>query len=113
MTARHDPATADLKRHARAEAAAWIARLHGPHRSPELEAGFRAWLESDPENGRQFERVTEVWEAGSTMATAGVPRAAHWRQESPSRRWALAAMVLLALGIGAWGVDYFLLNPSY
>lgn len=113
MTAAQTPAPADRKRHARAEAAAWIVRLHGPHRSPELEAGFRAWLDADAENGRQFERVTEVWEAGSTLSTAGVPRTAQWREEAPPRRWALAAMVLLALALGAWGIDYFWLNPSY
>jgi transmembrane sensor len=105
--------TDDRKRHARAEAAAWIVRLHGPHRGAELEAGFRAWLAADPENGRQFERVTEVWESGSALAAPGVPRVAHWREEPAPRRWALAAMVLLAVGLGAWGLDHFWLNPSY
>jgi transmembrane sensor len=113
MTTLTPDAPADRKRHARAEAAAWIVRLHGPHRSPDLEAGFRAWLAADPENGRQFERVTEVWEAGSTMAAAGVPRVAEWRESPAPRRWALAAMVLLALALGTWSVDYFWLNPSY
>jgi transmembrane sensor len=113
MTTASTGSHADRKRHARAEAAAWIVRLHGPHRSAELEAGFRAWLEADAENGRQFERVTEVWEAGSALSTAGVPRVARWREEPAPRRWALAAMVLLALGLGTWGVDYFWLNPSY
>ncbi len=42
------------RRVARAEAAAWIVRLHGPHRSADVEAGFREWLAADPENGRQF-----------------------------------------------------------
>ena len=101
------------QRMARAEAAAWIVRLHGPHRSAELEAGFRKWLAADPENGRQFERVTEAWDAGSTLPVAGLPRVHHPRAARPSRSWALAAMILLVFGIAAWGVNDFWLNPSY
>ena len=101
------------RRMARAEAAAWIVRLHGPHRSADLEAGFREWLAADPENGRQFERVTEAWDAGSTLPVAGLPRVHRWRAAQPSRSWALAAMILLVFGIAAWGVNDFWLNPSY
>jgi transmembrane sensor len=101
------------RRMARAEAAAWIVRLHGPHRSAHLEAGFREWLAADPENGRQFERVTEAWDAGSTLPVAGVPRVHRWRAAQPSRSWAVAAMILLVLGIAAWGVNDFWLNSSY
>ena len=101
------------RRVARAEAAAWIVRLHGPHRSADVEAGFREWLAADPENGRQFERVTEAWDAGSTLPVAGLPRVHRWRAARPSRSWALAAMILLVFGIAAWGVNDFWLNPSY
>jgi len=101
------------RRMARAEAAAWIVRLHGPHRSADLEAGFREWLVADPENGRQFERVTEAWDAGSTLPVAGVPRVHRWSAAQPSRSWAVAAMILLVFGIAAWGVNDFWLNPSY
>ena len=103
----------NIRRVARAEAAAWIVRLHGPHRSPELEAGFRDWLAADPENGRQFERVTEVWDAGGTIPAAGVPRMVRWKGAQSPHRWALAAMFLLVLGLGAWGLDHFWLNPGY
>ena len=86
--------------------------LHGPHRSAELEAGFRAWLAADPENARQFERVTEVWDAGSAMPVAGVPRV-HAGESTTIESWAVAAMILLVFGIAAWGVNDFWLNPSY
>jgi transmembrane sensor len=107
------PATPDSRRIARAEAAAWIVRLHGPDRTPELEAGFRAWLASDAENGRQFERVTEVWDAGSTIPVAGVPRVTGMRDRPAPRRWALAAMVVLATGLGAWAAYDSWLSPSF
>lgn len=106
-------ASRSSRRAARAEAAAWIVRLHGPHRSAELETGFRAWLAADPENGRQFERVTEVWDAGSTIPVAGLPRATRWKETQGPHRWALAAMILLVFGVGAWGLNHFWLNPSY
>ncbi len=101
---------------ARAEASAWIVRLHGPHRTPELEAGFRAWLAADPENARQFERVTEVWEAGATPVP-GIARVGHWQEDSPSsptRKWLLAAAVAIVLvGAGTWTANTFWLNPTY
>jgi len=39
------------RRKSRAEAAAWVVKLHGPHRTPALEAAFRDWLSADEENG--------------------------------------------------------------
>src|SRR5580700_11185464 len=94
----------DRRRAARAEAAAWIVRLHGPHRSPELGNAFREWLSADAENGRQFERVTETWEQGATIPVAGVPRLAGRRP--PARRRTLiaagAACVCAILGFAVW-----------
>ncbi len=107
------PSPRDTRRTARAEAAAWIVRLHGPHRSAELEAGFRQWLAADPENARQFERVTEVWDAGATSPVAGLPRVTRWREAQGSRRWALAASVLFVFALGTWGFNQFWLGQSY
>jgi len=104
------------RRAARAEASAWIVRLHGPHRTADLEAGFRAWLAADPENGRQFERVTEVWDAGATPVP-GVARLGHWQKDPPgssARTWLLAAAVaVMFIGAGFWGANYYWLNPTY
>lgn len=100
-------------RAARAEAAAWIVRLHGPHRSPELEAAFRDWLAARAENGKQFERVTEVWDAGSSLTVAGAPRLAHWKERPLRRRWTLAAALLLvACGLASWGAWHTWADPT-
>ena len=109
--------TVDMrKRAARAEAAVWIVRLHGPDRTADLEAGFRAWLEADPENGRQFERVTETWDAGATPVP-GVPRVGQWQSavpNTPAQNWLLAAaLAIVVIGAGFWGANYFWLNPTY
>jgi transmembrane sensor len=108
-----DRGVPDRRRIARAEAAAWIVRLHGPDRSPELEAGLRAWLGASPENARQFERVTEVWDAAGTIPVPGVPRVARWKQPSRIRNVALAATVLLACALGFLAFDRLWLNPTY
>ncbi|MBL8267540.1 FecR family protein [Steroidobacter sp.] len=96
--------TEDRARRARAEASAWIARLHGPNRTPELEAGFQRWLGESEHNAREFEALTEVWEsmpgisAGSLSHQASdepvaepfVPRS------RPHVAWGLAASALIA-----------------
>ena len=96
-----DRTTQDRRRHARAEASVWIVRLHGSQRTPELEAGFRRWLKSSPDNAEEFERVTAVWEAAPHASIAGLPRVTQWeRPPSNFRRWAIAATVLLVVAAG-------------
>src|SRR5258707_3941791 len=98
-----DPATQDRRRCARAEASVWIVRLHGAHRTPELEAGFRRWLEAQPYNTAEFERVTSVWESAPHASIAGLPRVVHWEPAFPnSRRWPIAAALLLVVTAGAF-----------
>jgi transmembrane sensor len=109
----NDKRATDFSRTARAEASAWIVRLHGPNRSPQLEAGFRRWLAACPENAREFERVTEVWDAGAVPAP-GVPRMAHGFAQARSRRWSLAAVLaLVIIGMGAWVANGLWRNQGY
>jgi transmembrane sensor len=113
MDAVNDKRVKAQKRIATAEASAWIVRLHGPYRTPELEEGFRAWLSASPENARQFERVTEVWEAAA-VPVRGTPRMSHDPDQFQPRRWLLAAAVaLVAVGAGSWSANTLWLNPSY
>src|SRR5258708_15611910 len=46
---------------ARADAAAWLARLHAEDRDAADEAGFRAWLEASPDHAAAFEAVDRMW----------------------------------------------------
>lgn len=59
---------------ARAEAAAWITRLHGPHRSADMEAGFRQWLDERAENRIEFEALTDIWTAIGSPSASSAPR---------------------------------------
>jgi len=45
----------------RAEAAAWLARLHAEDRDAADEAAFRAWLNASPAHALAFEAVDRVW----------------------------------------------------
>jgi transmembrane sensor len=45
----------------RAEAAAWLARLHAEDRDTADEGAFRAWLAASPVHAAAFEAVDRVW----------------------------------------------------
>lgn len=102
-------------RAARAEAAAWLAQLHGPGRNAGMEEDFRAWLRADADHARAFEHATEVWDATANLDLRGLPRLAPRAADGRVRvrqRLALVATVLLA-AFGAWmlllpprGIEY-------
>lgn len=95
---------------AQAEAAAWLARLHGPNRTPEVEAGFRHWLDASPEHRQAFESATELWDQLPTQPISPLPRISRRRDEIGKRRLVisvvLTATAALVLGLFA------LLRPS-
>lgn len=113
MSASASPTAQQPTRDALAEAAAWIAKLHGPERSPALEADFRNWLEADPEHARAFEAVTDTWDAVASIDVGGVPRAAPQHASRVSPHWPRVATVLVASGILALGMYWFVRDPAY
>lgn len=110
-----DPAAAARPRvppEVAAEAAVWVARLHGPGRSPRMERECLAWQARSAEHREAFERCTETWQAvpGVTLASAYVGAArAHAAggegagQVSATRplRWAVALGLAGVLAGGA------------
>jgi transmembrane sensor len=51
----------------RAQAAVWVARLHGPKRTQEVEMGLRRWLAESPEHAAAFELLTDTWEKSARL----------------------------------------------
>ena len=89
-----------------AEAAVWIARLHGPRRTPRMEQEFRAWQASSSAHREAFERCTDVWQdipriglatayAGAASGRAAPTRPAR-RLRDAARPWIAAAAVAVA-----------------
>jgi transmembrane sensor len=86
----------------RAEAAAWVARLHASDRDAADEAAFRAWLSASPDHASAFEAVDRMWSdvGGLTDLRADFRRAPRSRSVA-SRRALLAGVGLLAVTGGS------------
>ncbi len=94
-----------------AEAAVWIARLHGPERSIRMERECLNWQERSAAHRRAFESCTETWEdvarvtlgaAYATVSSQGSESDGSAKTGRPARaRWplALAAGALLSIGV--------------
>lgn len=94
-----------------AEAAVWMARLHGPSRSRQMEHDFRAWQASSAAHREAFERCTDVWQdipriglataydaAASTHATS-VRSGKGWRETA--WRWGTACAMAGVAAVAA------------
>lgn len=104
--------SASERRRARAEAAAWIVRLHGPHRTPVLEAAFRDWLSADEQNGQQFERVTEIWDTARNIPAGGMVRLSRWSPRGATHAGARATFIVVACAIASAFVGYRFWHPD-
>jgi len=63
-----------------AQAAAWVARLHGPNRTPEVEEGLRRWLAESPDHAAAFELLTDTWEKSAQLRRSPLERVASWER---------------------------------
>jgi transmembrane sensor len=85
----------------RAEAAAWLARLHADNRDGADEAAFRVWLAASPVHAAAFEAVDRVWsDVGGLTDLRKDLRTGH----TPARRPGLASRRALLAGAGLLAV---------
>ena len=102
----------------RAQAAVWVADLHGPERSPALEAGLRRWLAEDLKHRQAFELATEAWQSSGNLSVhlqdeprPAVPLpAALVKVSSLSRAYAFAGVAALAVILAT--AFYMLKDPA-
>jgi transmembrane sensor len=94
---------AESVRRLEAEAAAWLARLHGDEAAAARPA-FEAWLAESPDHAAAFDRVNEAWAILPRAARFAeeetrlrAPRAPSWRSRPAA---ALAASLVLFAGVG-------------
>lgn len=84
-----------------AEAAVWVARLHGPSRTTLLEYEFRAWQGSSAAHREAFERCTDAWVDIPRIGLAAAYRASASEREAANRsqrrdglrRWTVACAI--------------------
>ncbi len=91
----------------RAEAAAWLARLHADNKTRADECAFRAWLAAAPEHATAFEALTETWDvSGAAWTEPVIPH----QPVATTRRRALlagaASAAAAALGFTVWQSAY-------
>lgn len=84
---------------ARAQAAAWFARLHGPNCTPEVEAGLRRWLEDDPERAAAFELVTDTWRKSARLRRRTPEEILSWKQSGLRLSFLRAVTADMAIGV--------------
>lgn len=83
-----------------AEAAVWLARLHGPDRSRAMERACLAWQARSEAHRLAFERSTDLWQDAAGARRAHVPASRHDDQRSRADRGTgrRTALALAALG---------------
>ena len=86
---------------ARADAAVWVARLHGPNRTKEVEAGLRRWLADDPQHPVAFEMLTETWEKSARLRRRPIEKVASWEAVGFRMRFSYAASAIVATAVVA------------
>jgi transmembrane sensor len=95
-------AGAGVTRELIAEAAAWIAILHGPNRTRSAEQGFAEWLKRSGDHAKAFEEATDIWEQARGLPRPRVLRSQ--RRSSPPRflmrNWVLASLLFVFMSGG-------------
>lgn len=84
------------------QALLWCVRLQDGDVSQAEREAFEQWLEADPANPPAWQRALQVWDNAGPAAAAfaeSPPALAVSRASRPWRGWAVAATVLLALGL--------------
>lgn len=98
----------DLPASIKAEAAAWIARLHADGRNERDEAAFKLWLDQSPDHARAFEAVTAVWDLADGISLADVdfspPRSVKFKRRSILA--GLATLAAAGAGFAVWDAAF-------
>src|SRR5271167_233259 len=102
MNTASNPRANRLSAAVRADAAAWVARLHGPNRTTAVEAGLRKWLAEAPEHAAAFELLTDTWEKSAQIRRRPIEQVSSW--EFPGFRIRLSRAALAAVTVAVTAV---------
>jgi transmembrane sensor len=96
----------------RAEAAAWVARVHGSGRKRSMEGALNSWLAANPLHARAFEVATDAWELGGAVPAAALPRINPIRRPTPRIGLLRALVAGAAIALVALVASLYLGAPS-
>lgn len=96
-----------MNRQVAAEAALWVAKLHGPGRSAAMDRDFKAWLAASDAHQHAFERCTEVWQEVPRLSVADACTAVGRQHPAAPRRAVAAAAAVAAVAAIAVASTYF------
>ena len=100
-------ATNGISPDTKAEAAAWLVRLHADDRCEADEMAFQAWVAARPENARAFEAVTTLWDVADGLRAGGATplrRAVFLRRRTVLA--SLGSLVAAGGGFAVWTEAY-------
>ena len=118
---RSGPTAPPVTREIAAEAALWVARLHGPDRDPAMEREFQAWQARSPAHREAFGRCTDVWMEIPRVKVADAYAAVAAERQNKERhvsrgstwRWASAAVLAVVLAAGVLQLQDWNRQGSY
>ncbi|HEY1710472.1 MAG TPA: FecR domain-containing protein [Rhizomicrobium sp.] len=97
-----DNPSAEIK----AEAAAWIARLHADDRGEQDEAAFKMWLNQSQDHANAFEAVTAVWDLADGISIADLPVKAPAKFKRRSILAGFATLAAAGATFAAWDAAF-------
>ena len=93
-----DPPAPTIFDQALAEAAVWIARLHGPDRTQAVESGWRDWFNSHPDHAAAWDVVTDKWNKSHAIPIGLVHPPVRLRRR---RFWRQPVLIAIAVALAA------------
>jgi transmembrane sensor len=109
MTSNKSKEWAESSESISAEAAVWVARLHSPTRSAEVEAGLRCWLAGNPQRAVAFEQITDAWERSARLRGRPTVASANYERRGLEITFPRALLAtLVVMGLAVWGTLFHL-----
>ena len=100
-TTDEDPSPAEF-----AEAAAWVARLHGPNRTLSIERGFGRWLRAKSAHAAAFEAMTAAWEVAGKLRREPFPRLSRWERAGYREGFIRSVIAVASIALVVFGASF-------
>jgi len=108
----------------------WLVQLDAHPHDPQVQMAFDRWYDADPAHAEAYANAELLWQSFDLLAATAVdqtpahqlvtqePGSSSEQRSEPSRSpgrwkgWALAACLLLCIGVGGWQIQQADLQPA-